>query len=197
MTNKPLILAEFIRKETERMCFPGKYDIFTKERSMELIYQFNPYISHAVIPDASCFYTKELSVRAALFAVSSGFDVLKSHDDCNMDLIDGIICSCLAYYSLHLLKHRLLASGDFIPGSIITPGCAIPLERSASIFSRLKPDPDRLRLTSHFVMIPKYSLNGLILEDGRATDECGICGMENCAYKNITTRIDSFLKSAE
>ncbi|MBP7901220.1 MAG: hypothetical protein KA015_00225 [Spirochaetes bacterium] len=187
-------ILPFIEAETRRIKFREKYSSYIKDKTKILFDKCNPYYAYRILqPEESILNIKEYP--SAVFTLTTGFDAEEIYDDYNKGLIDDIITSTLTYYVLYSLKKSLL-SMNFRTGTLVTPGNMIPIEKSAEIFEIIKPDPKKISLNSKMIMSPRYSLNGIYLDDGKSNTECALCKSERCLYKNITTRMDLFIKNA-
>lgn len=187
-------ITQFIEEETRRVKFGDKYLSYIKERTKELFEKHNPYYTYKILPPEKsiCGDTKYSS---AVFTLTTGLNSEENYDDYNKGLIDDIIASTLTYFVLYNLK-KILSSENFITGTLLTPGNMIPIEKSAEIFHIVQPDQNLININSKMVMYPGYSLNGIYLNDGKKNSECAHCKSSKCLYKNITERMDLFLKNA-
>ena len=187
-------IIPFIEDETRRIKFGEKYSSYTIERTKELFEKCNPYSSYRILPSEEAIHGDKNS-PSAVFALTTGLNSEEIYDDYNKGLIDDIIASTLTYYVLYNLK-KTLASENFITGTLLTPGNILPIEKSAEIFSVLNPDSNIISLNSKMIMSPRYSLNGIYLNDGKSNSECALCKSSKCLYKNITERMEIFMKNA-
>jgi len=187
-------ITRFVEEETRRIKFGDKYSLYIKEKTKDLFYKCSPYFTYKILPPEKSIHG-EIKYSSAIFALTTGLNAEEIYEDYNKGLIDDIIASTLTYYVLYKLKEKLF-SENFITGTLITPGNIIPIEKTAEIFEILKPDSDKIILNSTMLMSPKYSLNGIYLNDGQSNSECTLCKSSKCLYKNITERMDLFMKNA-
>jgi len=187
-------ITYFIEEEARRVKFGDKYSFFIRERTIELFEKCNPYYAFKILPPEKSIYG-DTKYPSAVFTLTTGLNSEEDYDDYNKGLIDDIIASTLTYYALYNLKIKLL-SENFITGTLLTPGNIIPIEKSAEIFSIVQPDHDRISINSKMIMYPRYSLNGIYLNDGEKNSECNYCKSSKCLYKNITARMELFMKNA-
>lgn len=184
----------FIEEETRRVKFGDKYLSYIKVRTKELFEKCNPYYAYKILHPEKSIHG-DLKFSNAVFTLTTGLNAEDSYDDYNKGLIDDIIASTLTYYVLYNLKNKLL-SENFITGTLLTPGNMIPIEKSAEIFSIVQPDHNIIKINSKMIMYPRYSLNGIYLNDGENNSECNYCKSSKCLYKNITARMELFMKNA-
>ncbi|HOA06534.1 MAG TPA: hypothetical protein PLE16_06110 [Spirochaetota bacterium] len=184
----------FIEEETRRVKFGDKYSFYIKERTKEILAKYKPYFAFKILPPEKSIYG-DTKYSSAVFALTTGLNSEENYDDYNKGLIDDIIASTLTYYALYNLKNKLL-SENFTTGTLLTPGNIIPIEKSAEIFSIVQPDQNLISINSKMLMYPRYSLNGIYLNDGKNNSECNYCKSSKCLYKNITARMELFMKNA-
>ena len=187
-------LTCFVEEETRRIKFSDKYLPYIKKRTKELIDRCNPYYSYKILQPEKSIHG-DLKFSNAVFTLTTGLNAEDSYDDYNKGLIDDIIASTLTYYVLYSLKKKL-SSENFTTGTLLTPGNMIPIEKSAEIFSIVEPDHNIIKINSKMIMYPRYSLNGIYLNDGKMNSECTHCKSSKCLYKNITARMELFMKNA-
>jgi len=184
----------FIEEETRRVKFGDKYSFYIKERTKEILAKYKPYFAFKILPPEKSIYG-DTKYSSAVFTLTTGLNSEENYDDYNKGLIDDIIASTLTYYALYNLKNKLL-SENFTTGTLLTPGNIIPIEKSAEIFSIVQPDQNLISINSKMLMYPRYSLNGIYLNDGKNNSECNYCKSSKCLYKNITARMELFMKNA-
>jgi len=184
----------FIEEETRRVKFGDKYLSYIKKRTKEILAKYKPYFAFKILPPEKSIYG-DTKYSSAVFTLTTGLNSEENYDDYNKGLIDDIIASTLTYYALYNLKNKLL-SENFTTGTLLTPGNIIPIEKSAEIFSIVQPDQNLISINSKMLMYPRYSLNGIYLNDGKNNSECNYCKSSKCLYKNITARMELFMKNA-
>lgn len=187
-------IIPFIEDETSRIKFGDKYSSYTKEKTKELSEKCNPYFAYRILPPEEAIHGDKNN-QSAVFALTTGLNAEEIYDDYNKGLINDIIASTLTYYVLYYMK-KILVSENFEIGTLLTPGNIIPIEKSAEIFSIINPDHNIISLNSKMIMNPRYSLNGIYLNDGNTNSECALCKSSKCLYKNITERMELFIKNA-